>query len=253
MFVIVDLSDERNRRFEKYRKHPLTVRRCDVMGCAPFFTVDGHGKYFDREELRKVISGYGSAIFRNGKVPEGFEDCVFLPSVLPLRMLVKSASEFFREQPKRKRNMKICIFDKYAHASEEAAELSEFVRFVRVVTDRADLYHAAEREAYEKFGAVITSGSSAGLSGGCDCVIALNDSEFIPESAEFSLVFSKNSASDRVYAVREKPEPPQKFEDKLNGIDPYEFYCALFETCGMRIGEISAFNDVKTVLDKRFA
>ena len=253
MFAVVDLSDERNRRFEKYRKHPFTVKRCDVFGCAPFFTVEGHGRYSDFGELGRIISRIGTAIFKDGNVPEGLEKCVYSPTVLPLRMLVKSVSEYFREQSTTGRNRKICVVDEKAYAAKEVTELSRYARFVRVVTGRRDTYSAAEQEAFKSFGAVITAGENRNLVCGCDCVIALSDRSFNPSSAELSLVYSKTAACDNVFAVKECSTLPEISDKAPAGIDRFEFYCALFETCGLRINEIPVFNDAKSILNKEFA
>ena len=252
MFVIVDFSDERKRRFEKHRKHIIKTKRCDIFGGAPFFTASAHKIYFDRAELEGIIRQCGAAIFRDGAVPDGFEKYCFTPSVLPLRMLVKSAAEFFSGAPPAVKNKTVCVADRYAYAAKETAELSRHVRFVRVITGRADAYYAVQKEVYNSSGAVMSVGEDANLTYGSDCVIALSDGVFDPLSVPLSLVYQKNSHCDSVFAARASSFLPSGFEEATAEIDKLEFLCALFETCGYKIPEIPVFSDAKLTLFKTF-
>ena len=253
MFVIVDLSDERKRRFEKYRKHIIETRRCDVFGSAPFFIAAGHGVYFDRAELENIIKRSGTALFRYGRIPAGFEKYSYSPSVLPLKMLVRTAALHFREAPVKSRNRTVSVFDRYAFAADEVEELSEYVRFVRVITDRPDVYYASQQRAYKACGAVITVGSERELAAKSDCAIALNDEQFDPLCVKAALVFSKNSACDNVFEAKNSSYTLKEFEEESAGIDRFLLLCALFETCGYKISEIPIFFDAKSILFKTFA
>lgn len=248
MFVIVDFSDERKRRFEKHRKHIIETKRCDIFGGAPFFIASAHRVYFDRAELEGIIKQCGTAIFRDGIVPDGFEKHRFSPSVLPLRMLVKSAAEFFSGAPPAARNKTVCVADRYAYAAEETAELSHHVRFVRVITDRADVYYAVQREVYRSCGAVMSVSADRNLTYGSDCVMALSDVDFDPLSVPFSFVYRKHSHCDSVFTAKESSFLPSGFEKETVGIDKMEFLCALFETCGYKITEIPVFCNAKSTL-----
>lgn len=53
MFVIIDMSDDRKRIFEKYRRHDIEIKRFDVKGCAPFFCLKAHRRFYDAEEIKK--------------------------------------------------------------------------------------------------------------------------------------------------------------------------------------------------------
>lgn len=248
MFVIVDFTDERKRRFEKHRKHIIKTKRCDIFGGAPFFTASAHKIYFDRAELEGIIRQCGTAIFRGGAVPDGFEKYCFTPSVLPLRMLIKSAAEFFSGVPPAAKNKTVCVADRYAYAAKETAELSRHVRFVRVITARADAYYAVQKEVYNSFGAVMCVSEDANLAYGSNCVIALSDGDFDPLSVPLSLVYQKNSHCDSVFAARASSFLPSGFEEATAEIDKLEFLCALFETCGYKIPEIPVFCDAKSTL-----
>lgn len=202
MFVIVDLSDERKRRFEKYRKHIFETKRCDVMGSAPFFIAKGHRQYFDFAELEKIIKRCGTAIFKDGYIPDGMEKYSFVPSVLPLRMLVNTAVEYFRENPSAGRNITVSIVDEFAFAVKEVTALSQYVRFVRVITKRQDLYSFAELDAYSSFGVVLLTGKSDCIARGSNLLISLNDGNFNPQDVENALVYSKNTYCENVYSVK---------------------------------------------------
>lgn len=253
MFVIVDFEDNRKRRFEKYRKHTIETKRCDVLGSAPFFIAAAHAVYFDEQELVGIIKRCGTAIFRNGKIPPGFEKYKFTPSVLPLIMLVRSASQFFELNPGFGKNACVSIIDKNGYAADETVHLSRSVRFVRVVTERADIYYRAGQRAYRSFGAVISSGSDSSLAGGSDCVIALSDKEFYPPGAGCALVYSKSTVCDNVFVPRRSTFLYDGFETEACGIERFEFLCALFETCGLKIKEKPIFSDTKSILYKTFA
>ncbi len=253
MFVIVDFDDNRNRRFEKYRKHIIETKRCDVLGGAPFFIARAHDVYYDKQELSEIIRQCGTAIFRNGKIPCGFEKYKYSPSVLPLIMLVRSAAQFFEEQPLAGRNLSVSVVDKNGYAAEETVHLSRFVRFIRVATGRPDMYYRAEQEAYRTFGAVITSGSDISLIYGSDCVIALSDNELCASGAKCCLVYLKSTMCDNVFALQKSTFEYNGFENETAGVDRFEFLCALYETCGMKIKEKPIFSETKSILYKTFA
>lgn len=252
MFVIVDLSDERKRRFEKYRKHIFETKRCDVMGSAPFFIAKGHRQYFDFAELEKIIKRCGTAIFKDGYIPDGMEKYSFVPSVLPLRMLVNTAVEYFRENPSAGRNITVSIVDEFAFAVKEVTALSQYVRFVRVITKRQDLYSSAELDAYSSFGVVILTGKSDCIARGSNLLISLNDGNFNPQDVENALVYSKNTYCENVYSVKNSSFIPAEFEKEMCGTDDFRFFCALFETCGYKIEKIPVFSDAKSILYKTF-
>ncbi len=253
MFVIVDLSDDRKRRFEKYRKHILETKRCDILGGAPFFITKGHRSYFDREQLEKTVKRCGTALFKDGYIPRGFEKYQFAPSVLPLKMLVQSAVSFFCENPGSGKKLTVTIFDDYAFAADEAAALSQYVRFVKVITKRCDLYGTAQQKAYSSFGAVLNVSENDLIAEKSDCVIALSDSRFALTGTECLLVYSKKSYCENVFSAHESSFIPYEFEKEMQGTDRFCFLCALFETCGYKIRKIPVFNDAKSILYKTFA
>lgn len=249
MFVIVDMSDCSHRRFEKYRKHPITTRRCDVYGSAPFFVAECHRAYYDRDTLENIIKRCGAAIFRDGIIPAGFEKYDFKPSVLPLKLITGAAAEYFENAPSGKKNRKVCIFDRRASAVSEAAKLSRHVRFVRVVTDRPDVYAEAQKEVYDSSGAVLAVGNRAELADGCDCVTALSDAEFNPQTVGCALVYSKKSICGNVFSPRAEFTLPQCAEKEKRGVDLFRFLCALYETCGYKPEIMPYSSEIKTMLD----
>lgn len=253
MFVIVDLTDEKNRRFEKFRKHTIETRRCDVFGGAPFFVAKAHGVYFNKDDLEGIIKRCGTAIFKCEKIPDGFQKYRFTPQVLPLRMLVKTAEEFFKEANVSVRNSTVCIVDNLAYAIEDTISLSRYVRFVRVITKRPDVYLAAQREAFSKFGAVLTVGEDNSLAIKSDCAIALCDDEFDPLTVKCALVYRKKSACDNIFQPKTSGFLPPIYDKEAVGIDSFELLSALFETCGFKIGEIPYFYDAKSILFKTFS
>lgn len=252
MFVIIDLSDERQRRFEKYRKHIIETKRCDILGGAPFFVARGHRRYVDFAELKKIIKRCGTAIFKDGYIPDGFEKYSFVPSVLPLRMLVNSAVDFFRENPSAGR-ITVSIVDEYATAHKEVKMLSQYVRFVRVITKRPDLYSSVERDAYNSFGAVLLIEKNISAAKDSNLLIALNDGIFVPKEVEMAVVYSQKEYYENVFSVKNSSFLPVGFEKETDGTDKYQFFCGLFETCGYKIREIPVFFDAKSILYKTFA
>lgn len=252
MFVIVDLTDERKRRFEKYRKHIIETKRCNVMGGAPFFVAKCHRQYFNRAELERIIKRCGAAIFKDGIIPDGFQKYSFTPSVLPLRMLVNSAAEFFKENPSAGRNMTVSIVDESAVSQKEVVALSQYVRFVRVITNRPDLYFSAELEAYNSFGAVLLVSKSVAAVKDSNLLIALNDEIFTPQEVKNAIVYSKKSYCENVFSAKESSFVLSEFEKETLGIDKFCFICALFETCGYKIQKIPTFCDAKSILYKTF-
>lgn len=252
MFVIVDFSDNRKRRFEKFRKHIIKTKRCDLMGSAPFFVAECHRDYFDPAELEGIIKQCGTALFKDGFIPRGFEKYQFVPSVLPLRMLVRSAASFFRDLPSAKRNISVCVIDEYAYAVEETAALSQYVRFVKVVSKRADLYSSAVEKAYNSFGAVIAVSSDGSLAENSDLVISLNDEKFNMSNIKCGIVYSKKTYSDSIFNVHESSFLLPGFKNETQGIDDFLFLCAVFETCGYKLSEIPIFCDIKSILFETF-
>ncbi len=253
MFVIVDLTDERNRRFEKYRKHIIETKRCDVFGGAPFFVAAGHWKYTDKNQLEGIIKRCGTAIFKDEKIPDGFLKYRFTPQVLPLRMLIKTVAEFFKKAKSNCKNITVCVVDDFAYSADDVLALSQYVRFVRVVTKRPDVYFATQKKAYSAFGAVITVGTDKSLCAKSDCAIALCDDEFDPLSVKCGLVYKKKSACDNVFSPSTASFSPPIFKEEQAKIDSFEFLSALFETCGYKIEKIPIFYDAKSILFKTFS
>ena len=73
MLAIVDLTDSRERIFEKFRKHEILISRAVIEKTQPVFIMKAHRKYTDFSLLEKIIRKYGKAVFLNNIIPEGLE------------------------------------------------------------------------------------------------------------------------------------------------------------------------------------
>lgn len=247
MFVIVDMSDNTNRLFEKHRKHPVSVNRVDVMGCAPFFTAKAHCKYTNTADLEKVIRRYGCAIFSSGNVPLELKSLCFTPQVLPLKMLVKTAARYFMNADSTAKKATVTVFDPSAKACDEVSRLCTSVRYVRVVTKKTAVYEKLSNEVFNECGAVLCVTENPQTAQGSDLVIALN-SKMI-DSVEFkNAVVYKKTTPRRGVTELSKCRIKHLLPACAKGFDDdFLILSALYETCGYKIDNIPVFSGSENV------
>lgn len=241
MLAIVDLTDSRERIFEKFRKHDIIINRLDIEKAQPVFVIKAHRKYTDFFLLEKIIKRYGKAIFLNNIVPEGFEYLSFKEYVLPLKMLIKTADEFYKLHPKYGRKISVGIFDKSACACDETASLCRFVRCVRVITDKTELYEKCAERVYKDCGAGILVSRNRLTANGCGLIISVDDKCVNDIYFGKAVVYRKLCNNNDVSELNEYRDSailplPDSF-----GIDRFTLLCALYEECGYRQDGISVF------------
>ena len=250
MLAIVDLTDSRERIFEKFRKHEILISRADIEKTQPVFIMKAHRKYTDFSLLEKIIRKYGKAVFLNNIIPEGLEYLSFKEYVLPLKMLVKTAAEFYKLRPKYGRNLSVGIFDKPACACEEAASLCRFVRCVRVVTDKTETYEKCADRVYKDCGAGMLVSRKRFTANGCGLIIAVDDkciNDIYFGKAVVYRKFSNNNDVSELNECRDSVILP--LSDSLE-IDRFTLLCALYEECGYRQGGIPLFSGTDIFKEK---
>ena len=241
MLCIVDLTDNRNRFFERFRKHNIDFKRAEINGSQPVFLIRSHSRYSDFSALKNVISRCGKALFVNGHIPDGFETLAFKAQVLPLKMLVETAVGYFKLLPRSSQKITVTVFDKNACACSETAALCRYVRSVRIITDNIKAYKKCASAVFESCGACMFVSGSSYAANKSDIVIAADD--LMLQNIEFSkaVVFKKHTQKPNVYELndcRKSIEIPG-----LNdaGIDNFTLMCALFEECGYKLNSIPVF------------
>lgn len=243
MFVIVDMSDNRKRIFEKFRQHEIELSRQDVKGCAPFFIAKCHRNYTDYDELKRIISRYGVALFSKEIVPkEQLASLQFVPAVLPLKMLVKTVSEGYALQ-KARCNRTVTVIDPNGGACDEVASLVRNVRYVRVVTSRSDRYSLAADKIFDFYGITIDVSDKISTSYGSDIIISLDDSAFDGIDCGRIICFRRKTSNKNVFVVNQCELKYDRFNSEDFGIDSFVFICALYETCGYHLHQIPVFKD----------
>lgn len=250
MLAIVDLTDSRERIFEKFRKHEIIINRVDIEKTQPVFVIKAHRKYADFSLLEKIIKRYGKAIFINNLVPEGFQYLSFKEYELPLKMLIKTAAEFYKLRPKYGKTISVGIFDRSACARAETASLCRFVRCVRVVTDKTEIYEKCAERVYKDCGAGMLVSRNSLTANGCGLVIAVDDNCINDIYFKKAVVYRKYSNNNGVSELNEYRDAailplPESF-----GIDRFTLLCALYEECGYRQGDISVFSKTDIFKEK---
>ena len=247
MFVIIDMSDERKRIFEKYRKHETTVTRHDVFSCAPFFVARAHKLYPDFEELRRVVTRYGCALAADDIcLPDSFGTLMFSPQILPLRMLVNSAA--LAISSKGKSNISVTVIDKDAKAVGDIDKIVPFARSVHVITAKQHLYDETVSGIFENFGAVVIVSDNYSTAYGSDLIISLDDRELDGIDYGKIIVYKKYSLQGNVTAVNKCRFTYRGFDSEKYGVDSYLFLCALYETCGYRLNQIPVFEEACKII-----
>ncbi len=247
MFVIVDMSDEQKRIFEKYRHHDIKLRRFDVKGCAPFFVAHCHKKYADINELSKIIGRYGSGLFpRNCEIPRELTHLVFTPGVLPLKMLVKTVGEYLC-RCRKGCNLSVTVVDKYAKACDVLHTLVKGARYVNVITSRADRYRLCVSDIFTSYGISVSLSDDIASSYGSDVIVSLDDKGFETVEDGRVICYRKFSENRNIFTLNKSKLSYKSFDSEQFDIDKFVFYCALYETCGYQLLEIPAFDDINAL------
>ncbi len=249
MFVIIDMSNNQRRLFEKYRRHEIELKRHDVHSCAPFFVASCHRNYTDFDKLRAIVERYGVALFaRDTQVPQQLVDLEFEPTVLPLKMLIKTVAEHLSRQEKRC-DLTVSIIDKSAKAGDVLHYIAKQARYVSVLTSRMDRYEFYTERIYNSMGISVDLTDNLSSLYSSDIIISVDDKEldFFDKSKIIS--YRKYTQNQNVFTLCESDLFYKKFDCERFGIDKFRFVCALYETCGYHLKEIPIFKDI-TTLDK---
>lgn len=243
MFVIIDMSDDRKRIFEKYRRHDIELKRFDVKGCAPFFTLKAHKVYYDTKEIRKTVERYGLALFSHEtSAPTELSDLEFKPYVLPLKMLICSAAAYYGYLDKEQRHACVTVIDKRAKCCDVIELLANNVRYVRVITDKADKYESVCRMIYEKSGAAVYVTSELASAYGSDMILSVDNSEICDFDCGKIMVYKKTAEQKNAYSFSHCKAAYPNFDCEKAGVDSYLLICALYETCGYHPNGVPLFD-----------
>lgn len=247
MFVVIDMSDEKQRLFEKYRKHEISLKRYDVRSATPFFVAKCHKKYTDFNELKRIINRYGVALFdEKTEIPELLKELAFEPSVLPLKMLVRTVSEYFAGQ-KSRCDLSVAVIDVSAKVCDVLPLLARQVRYVRVITSRADKYDLCADTIYKTLGISVEISDDLISAASCDIIISVDDkqSDFFTDAK--IICYNKTTQKSNVFSLKDSQISYDKFDCDKYGINKFTFICALYETCGYHLKEIPVFKDISTI------
>ncbi len=241
MFVIIDMSENKNRIFEKWRKHEIELNRFDVASAAPFFVLKANKKYTDIARVKSLVECYGSAIFAKGyEIPTQLRELEFQPSVLPLKMLIKTVADYFLRQ-EAMGEVSVSVVDEFAKAGDMLQYLAKSVRYLRVITSRPDRYELYSNKLYSSLGISVELSGDLMSAYGSDVIISLDDTKLEDFNKSKIVVHKKLSSNRNVYCL-DKSDLKYKFFDCTRyGIDEFYFLCALYETCGYRIKDIPNF------------
>ena len=248
MFVIVDMPDGRKRIFEKFRRHEIELKRHDVKGCAPFFVASCHRNYTDFNELKKLISRYGVALVGQDEMLRNeMSSVLFEPTVLPLKMLVKTVGDYFGRE-KENQSKTVTVFDDNARACDVIGCLARNVRYVRVVTSRFDRYEIAAAEVFASYGISIELSDDVSTAYGSDVIITLSDEPFKDFDCGKVICYKKHTQNPNFFALNQTNLSYDRFDCERYGIDNFTFVCALYETCGYYLKKIPVFTELNGVL-----
>lgn len=248
MFVIVDMSDNRKRLFEKYRRHDIETKRFDVKSCAPFFVAKSHREYTGLELLKETVKRYGFALFPDKeKPPQPLEELTFTPHVLPLKMLIKTAANHYGALKSAQQKVTVSVVDKMGKASDMIGELASAVRYVRVVSAKTKLYESVSQKIYERCGAVVMVTDNFSTIYGSDIILSVDDKGLENFDVGTIIVYQKYSNLKNVHVMNNTSINYAKFDSESLGVNKYRFICALYETCGYRIYDVPIFEGFEKI------
>ncbi len=241
MFVVIDMSNNKKRLFEKYRYHEIELERHDVPLSAPFFVAKCHKKYTNIQQLKRIVECYGCALFpQSSEIPNEIRELQFKPETLPLKMLIKTVAEHFSKQQELF-DTSVSIIDKSAKAGDMLHLLSKHVRYVRVVTNRPDKYALFADNLYSSMGISVEITSNILSAYSSDLVISLNDLHLDGFDKSKILVYEKSTQNKNVFCLNKCDSVYPDFDSKKYNIDSFLFLCALYETCGYRLPYLPSF------------
>ena len=247
MFVIFDMSDDRKRIFEKYRKHETVIKRHDVCSSAPFFVARAHRLYPDFEELRQIAVRYGCALAADDIcLPASFDSLMFTPQILPLRMLIKSAAQALSQ--KSKSNISVTVIDKNAKATGDIEQLVPLARSVRVITAKPAAYDETVSSIFNTLGAVVILSDNYSTCYGSNLIIAPDDRELDGFDYGKIIVYKKYSSQANVTSLNKCAFKYRGFDSEEYGVDSCLFLCALYETCGYRLNQLPVFEGAREII-----
>lgn len=241
MLSIVVFSSGGRRFFCRRKKRAITAAKTDIPAAEPVFVIKA-GEKADPQRLRSVIKRYGKALFAGGRVPDGMEDLCFHASALPLKMLVKTAADFYSLQPKSRRSIVLSVFDDRAAACNEVSELCRYVRRVRVVTSKTAAYEECARGVFESCGACLMVSVSRYTAQKSDLIISLDDRALDGIDFKKAVVYRKMTDLPDVLELNRSfaGYDDDRFADFIS--DRFTLLCALYEECGYKIRKIPVFS-----------
>ncbi|MBQ7595905.1 MAG: hypothetical protein IJU45_04485 [Clostridia bacterium] len=203
--------------------------------------IKSHGRYSDFDTLKKTIIRCGKALFINGYVPDGFDELKFNAHILPLRMLVKTAAEYFKLLPKASQKIVVSVFDKTGCACDETEQLCRYVRSVRVITDNIKAYEKCAEVVYKSCGACLLVSGIKYTANKSDVIITANDTPIGDIEFKKAVVYKKYTENTNIYELNECRKTVEIPELNYVKIENFTLMCALNEECGYKLNPIPVF------------
>ena len=229
MFAVICLENE-SRRFRK-RKTKIEAIQTPVRGGAPFriVTITNGRNDIDLHRVAEAAS-CGS---RNLLVPDGFilPDSPYLSlfkaDTLPLLIMLNTAAKRMKAMPGATKRS-LLIEDKNAVLPDYIDRVATCAAKIKIVTDKPQAYYNAGLRLMERFGASPIVCGEKGENERFDAAVSENPIKNVKLNFSVSDIKAEGS-----------PEIPEQYARLCpQGIDRFDFLCALFECSGVRaIGE----------------
>ncbi|MBR4050134.1 MAG: hypothetical protein IKK09_06525 [Clostridia bacterium] len=229
MFAVICFENEK-RKIRK-RKTKIEAIQTPVRGGAPFriVTISKGGKDIDWHRVAEAAS-CGS---RNLLIPDGFilPDnpylSLFKADTLPLLIMLNTAAKKLKAIPGATKRS-LLIEDKNAVLPDYIDRVATCASKIKIVTDKPQSYYTAGLRLMERFGASPIVCGEKGENEKFDA--AVSDEPVKNANLNFSVSSIKAEGT---------PEIPEQYARLCpQGIDCFDFLCALFECSGVRaIGE----------------
>ena len=241
MLAVVDLTDKRKRLFERFRKHGIDIERLYIDGAEPVFLIRAHREYTDFSRLRPVIESCGKAVFLNNEMPDELADLQFQPYALPLKMMVKSAADHFKKQPKSSCRVTLSVIDEFAQACKEVSLAVRYVRCVRVITSKGGRYEQTAQNLFNQCGASLMISDDLNTANGSDYIISYDDRYLNDIEFKYGMVYKSNLRLRNVVQMCGSEVITDFHCDAVGESDKFQFLCALYEECGYKADPIPSF------------
>ncbi|HZJ78380.1 MAG TPA: hypothetical protein VFD52_06260 [Clostridia bacterium] len=169
------------------------------------------------------------------QLPEKYDMDVFVPEVLPARLIFNCAAETLSRCAAKTSQLSVCIVDKKGVLSQFIDNIVMYATTIKIVTKDVCSYSIVASEIMDKFGATLIIDDNIKLAQDCTVVITTDISML--SGKEEGIIFAPSNTCEGSFknvVSGEGVNMPTEYQELLpEGIEPLLFASALHELCGV--------------------